>query len=129
VKPHLHPWQCTSYPPPYLKQGPAASAPLAEEVRRQAMRLGLETLDLTLTHEQALISRALHDVIAQVLTGGGEFTVESVPGHGTTIQAQIPLLGIKIGHQGSGLNPSIETERSPAPTQPTKRHRQSDLRF
>ena len=43
----------------YLKQGPAASLQPAEELGRQAMGLGLETLDLALIHEQALITRML----------------------------------------------------------------------
>jgi signal transduction histidine kinase len=43
----------------FLKQGPAASAQPAEELGRQAVRLGLETLDLALIHEQALIARVL----------------------------------------------------------------------
>lgn len=43
----------------YLQQGPAASSQPALKLGRQAVELGLETLDLTLIHEQALIAQAL----------------------------------------------------------------------
>jgi hypothetical protein len=34
---------------------------------------------------------AIYAALSQLLTGGGEFTVESAPGPGATIQAQIPF--------------------------------------
>ena len=43
----------------YLKQDSAASSEPAARVGRQAVALGLETLDLALIHEQALITRVL----------------------------------------------------------------------
>lgn len=43
----------------YLKQGPAASLKPALRLGRQAVVLGLETLDLALVHDQALIAQAL----------------------------------------------------------------------
>jgi signal transduction histidine kinase len=44
----------------YLEQGPAASLhPAATRLGRQAVVLGLDTLDLALIHEQALITRVL----------------------------------------------------------------------
>lgn len=39
----------------YLKKGPAASVHPAQRLGRQAVSLGLETLDLALIHEQALL--------------------------------------------------------------------------
>lgn len=43
----------------YIKQGAAASLKPAMRLGRQAVVLGLETLDLALIHEQALIAQAL----------------------------------------------------------------------
>lgn len=43
----------------YLKQGPATSLQLALQLGREAVALGLETLDLALIHEQALMAEAL----------------------------------------------------------------------
>ncbi|MBI5386984.1 MAG: sensor histidine kinase [Verrucomicrobia bacterium] len=43
----------------YLGQGPSASLEPAAGVGRQAVALGLETLDLALIHEQALLTRVL----------------------------------------------------------------------
>jgi len=43
----------------YLKQGPTASLKPALRLGRQALSLGLETLDLALIHEQALIAQVL----------------------------------------------------------------------
>ena len=43
----------------HLKQGPRASLQRAQGLGRQAMALGLETLDLARTHEQALIKLML----------------------------------------------------------------------
>jgi signal transduction histidine kinase len=43
----------------YLKQGSTASFQSALKLGRQAVAMGLETLDLTLIHEQALIAQAL----------------------------------------------------------------------
>jgi signal transduction histidine kinase len=40
----------------YIGHGPAASVPSAGKLGRQAMALGLETLDLALIHENALLS-------------------------------------------------------------------------
>jgi len=45
----------------YLKQGPAASLQPAARLGRRATVLGLETLDLALIHEQALIAGVLPD--------------------------------------------------------------------
>ena len=43
----------------YLAQGPDANLELAVRLGRQAVTLELETLDLALVHEQALLSRLL----------------------------------------------------------------------
>lgn len=43
----------------YLKQGSAASLQPALRLGHQAVQLGLETLDLTLIHEQALVAQVL----------------------------------------------------------------------
>lgn len=43
----------------YLKQAPASSSQAALRLGNQAVVLGLDTLDLTLLHEQALIAQAL----------------------------------------------------------------------
>lgn len=42
----------------YLQKGPAASVRPALQLGRQAMTLGLETLDLAMIHEQALVAHA-----------------------------------------------------------------------
>lgn len=43
----------------YVQRGPAARLKSATRLGRQAMAIGLETLDLALIHEQALIARVL----------------------------------------------------------------------
>ena len=43
----------------YLQQGPAASLHPAVRLGRQAVALGLETLDLAVIHEQALLGQPL----------------------------------------------------------------------
>jgi signal transduction histidine kinase len=46
----------------YLKQGPRASLPGAQRLGRQALSLGVATLDLARIHEQALIAQTLTSI-------------------------------------------------------------------
>jgi signal transduction histidine kinase len=66
----------------YLKQGPAASLQPATRLGRQAVALGLETLDLALLHEQALLARVLPNcspkACDQLVKRAGRFFAEAI---------------------------------------------------
>ncbi|OGV46947.1 MAG: hypothetical protein A2X46_19280 [Lentisphaerae bacterium GWF2_57_35] len=66
----------------YLKQGPAASLQPALRLGRQAVASGLETLDLALIHEQALITQALSihssSVRNRIVKRAGVFFAEAI---------------------------------------------------
>ncbi len=66
----------------YLKQGPSASLQSAVSVGRQALTLGLETLDLAAFHEQALLAQVmavpLPAVPACELKRAGRFFAEAI---------------------------------------------------
>jgi hypothetical protein len=83
----------------YLKGGPAASLRPAVKLGREAIALGLETLDLTLIHEQALITQALPirsvEVRARLVRRTGAFFAEAIlpmeKTHRAAIEANIHL--------------------------------------
>lgn len=66
----------------YLKQGQAASLKSAMRLGRQAVDLGLETLDLALVHEQALIAQmplaGTTTVRRQMIKKARKFFAESI---------------------------------------------------
>ncbi|MFA6561176.1 MAG: histidine kinase [Verrucomicrobiia bacterium] len=65
----------------YLKQAPTASLQPATRLGRQAVVLGLETLDMALIHEQALITQVLlrcsPDVMDRMFKRAGTFFAEA----------------------------------------------------
>jgi signal transduction histidine kinase len=66
----------------YLKQGPAAGLQPAEKLGHRALALGLETLDLALIHEQALITGVLPGCPAagrdRLVRRAGRFFAEAI---------------------------------------------------
>ena len=66
----------------HLKQGPRASLQPAQRLGRQAMALGLETLDLARIHEQALITLVLPSYSARtrdaMVRRAGTFFAEAI---------------------------------------------------
>jgi signal transduction histidine kinase len=66
----------------HLTQGTGASQRLAHELGRQAVAMGLETLDLALIHEQALIAQDLPDRSVserkRIIFGAAAFFAEAI---------------------------------------------------
>lgn len=83
----------------YLKQEPAASLQPALRLGRQAVALGLETLDLALIHEQAMIVLALpiHSSTARdrIIHRGGAFFAKAIlpieETHRSALEANVNL--------------------------------------
>ena len=83
----------------YLKQGPAASLQPALRLGRQAVALGLETLDLAVIHEQEMIIQALpiHSSTARdrIIHRAGIFFAEAIlpmeETHRSALEANVNL--------------------------------------
>lgn len=83
----------------YLKQGPAASLQPAVRLGRQAVASGLETLDVALIHEQALLVQVLSvDAPAsrnRIIKQAGTFFAEAITpleeGHRVALEANVHL--------------------------------------
>ncbi|MCX6905944.1 MAG: histidine kinase [Verrucomicrobia bacterium] len=86
----------------YLTQGPGASLHPARKLGRQALALGLETLDLAMIHEQALLTRVLpgcpptvHDRL--IKRAGGFFAEAILPmeeTHRSAVEANVRLIRV-----------------------------------
>lgn len=89
----------------YLKQGPAASLKPAMKLGRQAVALGLETLDLALIHEQALlVLMPLAGTTAartRMITKARKFFAESIVAmeetHRSALEANVHLSRLNRG--------------------------------
>jgi signal transduction histidine kinase len=97
----------------YLKQGPAASSMPALRLGRRAVRLGVETLDLALIHEEALIAQALpidsSVARARLIKRAGAFFAEAIlpmeETHRSALEANVRLnqLNHALNRRTAGL--------------------------
>ena len=91
----------------YLKQGPSASLLPAAKLGRQAVALGLETLDLAVFHEQALIAQVLklHIMVSpeRELKRAGKFFAEAITPLESTHRGALEA-NVRLSHANRSLN-------------------------
>ena len=91
----------------YLKQGPSASLLPAVKLGRLALALGLETLDLAVFHEQALITQVMnvHVTVSpeRKLKRAGKFFAEAITPLESTHRGALEA-NIRLSHANRSLN-------------------------
>jgi signal transduction histidine kinase len=105
----------------HLKQGPRASLQSAREVGRQAVTIGLETLDMARIHEQALTTLVLPDYSPStreaMIRLAGIFFAEAITPiektHRTALEANVHLdqLNLLLQHRNADLTTSTRKLR------------------